>query len=81
MLIKRAQVLLLEGVFLAGDLKIESGKIVCISSEILPQDKIVDAKGLFLLPGVMYSQFHFRESDLENKGNLFIASLACAKEE
>ncbi len=46
-----------------GNVRLENGKIALISSEITPTpgDKIVDATGLTLLPGVIDPQVHFRE--------------------
>ena len=64
-----------------GNVRLENGKIALISSEITPTpgDKIVDATGLTLLPGVIAPQVHFREPGLEHKEDLFTASCACAK--
>ncbi len=64
-----------------GNVRLENGKIALISSEITstPGDKIVDATGLTLLPGVIAPQVHFREPGLEHKEDLFTASCACAK--
>ncbi len=42
-------------------------------------DEIVDATGLFLLPGVVDDQVHFREPGLTHKEDLTAASRACAK--
>ena len=81
LLIKQAQILLPDGNFLQGDTSIENGKISGIAPEISPRDndKIVDATGLVLLPGVIDPQVHFREPGLEHKEDLFTASLACAR--
>ena len=66
---------------LAGDVRTQNGKIAEIAPKIAPieTDKIVDATGLTLLPGVIDPQVHFREPGLEHKEDLFIASCACAK--
>jgi dihydroorotase len=81
LLIQNAQILLPNGEFLLGDLRTQAGKITEISEQIMPQDqdKIIDAKGLTLLPGVIDPQVHFREPGLEYKEDLFTASCACAK--
>lgn len=42
-------------------------------------DQIIDAGGLFLLPGVVDDQVHFREPGLTHKEDLGTASRACAK--
>jgi dihydroorotase len=67
--------------FILGDLSIESGKITAIA-ETIPRtetDKVIEAKGLTLLPGVIDPQVHFREPGLEYKEDLFTASCACVK--
>ena len=70
-----------DGSFIQGDTSIANGKITQVAPEIVPRDtdKIVDATGLILLPGVIDPQVHFREPGLEHKEDLFTASLACAK--
>jgi dihydroorotase len=42
-------------------------------------DKVIDAAGLHLLPGVIDDQVHFREPGLTHKEDLTTASRACAK--
>jgi dihydroorotase len=42
-------------------------------------DEVIDATGLYLLPGVIDDQVHFREPGLTHKEDLATASLACAK--
>lgn len=81
LLIKQAQILLPDGSFLRGDASIVNGKISEVAPEISPRDtdKIVDATGLVLLPGVIDPQVYFRELGLEHKEDLVTASLACAK--
>ena len=81
LLIRSARILLPNGEFLVGDVQTENGKIIQVAPEIknLPTDKILDATGLTLLPGVIDPQVHFREPGLEHKEDLFTASSACAK--
>ena len=64
-----------------GDVRIKGDKITQIAPEIIPAetDKIIDATGLTLLPGVIDPQVHFHEPGLEHKEDLFTASLARAK--
>ena len=66
---------------MTGDVRIRDGVISQVAKEITPteNDKIVDATGLTLLPGVIAPQVHFREPGLEHKEDLFTASCACAK--
>ena len=81
LLIRSPRILLPNGEFLVGDVQIENGKIIQVAPEInySPIDKILDATGLTLLPGVIDPQVHFREPGLEHKEDLFTASRACAK--
>ncbi len=81
LLINQAHILLPDGNLSLGDVRIEGDKITQIASEIVPTetDKIIDATGLTLLPGVIDPQVHFREPGLEHKEDLFTASLACAR--
>lgn len=59
---------------------IENDKIAAINPAIhTVADITVDAKGLFLLPGVIDDQVHFREPGLTHKEDLHTASRACAK--
>ena len=69
LLINQAHILLPDGNFSLGDVRIERDKITQITSEIIPTetDQIIDATGLTLLPGVIDPQVHFREPRLEHK--------------
>lgn len=82
LLIRRAHILLPSGEFLVGDVQTQGREIIQvapnISSSELPE-KIIDAEGLTLLPGVIDPQVHFREPGLEHKEDLFTASRACVK--
>ncbi|OKH40372.1 dihydroorotase [[Phormidium ambiguum] IAM M-71] len=84
LLIRQARILLPNGEFLVGDVKISDGQIAEVSSDLSTNIdetavKIIDAAGLTLLPGVIDPQVHFREPGLEYKEDLFTASCACAK--
>ena len=81
LLIRQAQILLPNGEFLLGDVQIQDGKILQVVPEIpvMDSERIIDATGLTLLPGVIDPQVHFREPGLEYKEDLFTASCACAK--
>lgn len=65
-----------------GSLLIEDDRI----SEIIPEktkittscDHIIDAKGCYLLPGVIDEHVHFREPGLTHKGTIFSESRAAA---
>ncbi|MGF1541339.1 MAG: dihydroorotase [Pleurocapsa sp.] len=81
MLIGQSQILLPNGNLFVGDVRIHQGQIAQIAPEIMPTetDKIIDAKALTLLPGVIDPQVHFREPGLEHKEDLSTASHACAR--
>ena len=82
LLISRARILLPDGEFLVGDVQIQGGEIIQVAPEISSSEaseKIIDAEGLTLLPGVIDPQVHFREPGLEHKEDLFTASRACVK--
>lgn len=78
-LIKNATVVLPDGLADVSVL-IEDKTIVDIDSAIqLAADDVVDAGGLYLIPGVIDDQVHFREPGLTHKEDLAHASRACAK--
>ncbi len=55
------------------DIGIQNGKFVEIApliSNVNSDAKVISAKGLFVLPGVIDSQVHFREPGLEHKEDL-----------
>jgi dihydroorotase len=80
-LIKQSQILLPNGEFWLGDVMLRQGKIAAIADHIdsQPEDRIINAEGLTLLPGAIDPQVHFREPGLEYKEDLQTASHACAK--
>lgn len=67
-----------EGQTIAQDLLIEGGRIAKIGKDLqsLPADKVIDAQGKHLLPGVIDDQVHFREPGLTHKADLFTESRA-----
>lgn len=70
-LIKNAQIVN-EGKIFTSDILIENDFIAKIS-ETIPEeniDKIIDAEGEFLIPGVIDDQVHFREPGLTHKGDI-----------
>ena len=63
-LIKNAQIVN-EGEIYKSDVLIENQRIKKIATEIkVEANKIIDAEGLHLLPGVIDDQVHFREPGL-----------------
>ena len=78
-LIKNATVVLPHGCE-QTEVLIEDAQIAAIG--VAPQttaDEVLDAKGLWLLPGVVDDQVHFREPGLTHKEDLAHATRACAK--
>lgn len=62
------------------DVLVEDSKILGIDPPATAHsDEVVDAAGLFLLPGVIDDQVHFRDPGLTHKEDLHTGSLACAK--
>jgi dihydroorotase len=60
-----------EGQITAGDVLIRNGRIEAIGSNLsAPDVKVLDAKGRYLLPGMIDDQVHFREPGLTHKGDM-----------
>src|SRR4051794_37417774 len=77
--IKNAQVVLPDGIERVS-VVIEGDRIADIDPAAqLAVDETIDASGLYLLPGVIDDQVHFREPGLTHKEDLATASRACAK--
>jgi dihydroorotase len=59
---------------------VEGSRIADIDPALqLTVDEVVDATGLYLIPGVIDDQVHFREPGLTHKEDLAAGSRACAK--
>ena len=69
-----------EGQRFCSDLRIEDGRIAQIAGSIEPraEDEVIDATGLWLLPGMIDDQVHFREPGLTHKADIASESRACA---
>ncbi len=79
-LIKNATIINERSIYVASVL-IKSDKIEEIYTSDIPQEivdnaEIIQAEGLWLLPGAIDDQVHFREPGLTHKGNLFTESRA-----
>ena len=70
-LIKNAQIVNENQIF-KGDLLIENDFILKIGNDISDEnaDRVIDADGKYLLPGVIDDQVHFREPGLTHKGDI-----------
>ncbi|MDD4631245.1 MAG: dihydroorotase [Proteiniphilum sp.] len=70
-----------EGAVFTGSVLLEGERISRIFSDGVPQEvmnacRITDARGLYLIPGVIDDQVHFRDPGLTHKGDLFTESRA-----
>ena len=65
-----------EGEIFESDLLIEDGRIAKIDPSIDPQGDVIDAAGLYLMPGVIDDQVHFREPGLTERGSIKTESLS-----
>ena len=75
-LIKSAQIVN-EGKIYKSDVLIENQIIKEIANNLsVDVDQIIDAEGLYLLPGVIDDQVHFREPGLTHKANIYTESKA-----
>lgn len=62
------------------DILMENGKIKIIAESITESfDKIIDAKGLYVAPGLVDMHVHLREPGYEHKENIFTGTKAAAK--
>jgi allantoinase len=61
-----------------GAIAIDEGKIVAIGSgETMPNaERVIDAEGLYVLPGIIDAHVHFREPGLEYKEDFYTGSIA-----
>ena len=77
--IKNARVILPTEI-VATDVILDAGKIVDLDpADSVTAEETIDAAGLYLMPGVVDDQVHFREPGLTHKEDLHSASRACAK--
>lgn len=67
-----------EGVSAAGDMLIRDGRIDAIGSTLSGSraDRVIDADGRLLLPGMIDDQVHFRQPGLTHKGDIASESRA-----
>lgn len=67
-----------EGSIQEGDVFIKEGKIVQIGKDLahLQADKVIEAKGKYLMPGIIDDQVHFREPGLTHKAEIYTEAKA-----
>lgn len=79
MLIKNGLVVI-DGEIKFKDILIENEKIVEISDEIIKEEEeILDAKGHYIIPGIIDPHIHMRDPGLTHKEDFETGSKACAK--
>jgi dihydroorotase len=68
-----------EGKRFHGDLRIRDGRIDAIGTSLTARqtDRVLDADGRWLLPGMIDDQVHFREPGLTHKADIESESRAC----
>jgi dihydroorotase len=78
-LIKNAE-LINEGKRFTADVRVRGGKIATIAQGLATErdEEVIDATGLWLMPGMIDDQVHFREPGLTQKADLASESRACA---
>ncbi|MFF3699836.1 MULTISPECIES: dihydroorotase [Pseudomonas] len=69
-----------EGRTWAADVRLREGRIDCIGQALQPLagEGVIEAHGLWLLPGMIDDQVHFREPGLTHKADIASESRACA---
>jgi dihydroorotase len=79
MLIQNARIVN-EGSLLERDVRVRADRIERVDPSLsaLPNEQVIDAKGLLLLPGVIDDQVHMREPGLTHKGDLQSETRAAA---
>ena len=65
-----------EGLIEEKDILIKSGRFERISGDIVSEGHVIDAAGLFLMPGIIDDQCHFREPGLTERGSIKTESLS-----
>ncbi len=67
-----------EGTIREADLLVVGGRIVAIGGDLAsrPADRVIEAEGKYLLPGLIDDQVHFREPGLTHKADLASESRA-----
>ena len=61
-----------------GDVRVHDGRIEAVAGQLAARatERVFDARGRLLLPGMIDDQVHFREPGLEHKGDFFTESRA-----
>ena len=69
--------------FFTGDILVADGRIAGIVSpgaaKDLPAERVIDATGLTVLPGIIDSHVHFREPGRTDREDFFTGSCCCSR--
>jgi dihydroorotase len=65
-----------EGQIEEKDLVIKNGRFEKIGNDLVSEGEVIDASGLFLFPGVIDDQCHFREPGLTERGSIKTESMS-----
>ncbi len=65
-----------EGQITETDILIKNGRFEKIGNNIESEGEVIDAAGLFLMPGIIDDQCHFREPGLTERGSIKTESLS-----
>lgn len=77
-LFRNARIVLVDDVR-SGSVLTEDGKILDVDASMgVATDETIECDGLYLMPGVVDDQVHFRDPGLTHKEDLYAASRACA---
>jgi len=69
------------GAFFLGDILVDHGKIIAVEppgNDAILAEKIIDTKGLCVLPGIIDSHVHFREPGRTDREDFYTGSMAAA---
>ena len=65
-----------EGQIAETDVIIKNGRFEKIGNNLESEGEVIDAAGLFLMPGIIDDQCHFREPGLTERGSIRTESLS-----
>lgn len=65
-----------EGQITETDILIKNGRFEKIGNNVESEGEVIDAAGLFLMPGIIDDQCHFREPGLTERGSIKTESLS-----
>ena len=69
-----------DGGFFNGNILVQDGKIVALTADAagFAAEREIDAKGLYVLPGLVDSHVHIREPEIHNREDFYTGTLAAA---